>query len=60
VVVGLPVVVTVNVNADPAVAVALAALVNAGTGTFVLSVLTVSVITWLTVPPALAAVIVTE
>lgn len=58
--VGLPVVVTVNVNAAPALAVAVAALVKAGTGTFVLSVLTVSAITWLALPPALAAVIVTE
>jgi hypothetical protein len=58
-VVGLPVVVTVKLNGFPVVAVAVAELVNAGTGTFVLSAFTVKVITWLTLAPALAAVTVT-
>ena len=51
--------VTVKVNAFPAVAVAVAALVKVGTGTVVPAALTVRVIVWLVLPPALVAVTVT-
>ena len=54
---GLPTVVTVKVNAVPAVAAAAAALVKVGTGLVPVAALTVSVIVWLVVPPALVAVI---